>query len=192
MSNINGCLIISNEAAVSRPADAGAVNAYDVDFEKPNFFVNNHWLTPVKSCYSLQLSNPVSLESGDKLRIKIKVPKQILGQKYGYELEGLESHAMTASLRLKSSDGVRDVDSTDDELVITKEAFCGWFIITLTYHASTDVCNLCNIGYSLCFQPLKLKTLYGVCDGDDNEIVKFDSETCVEICNPATNPSQMT
>lgn len=190
-------LIISNEASLSLPP-SGETNSYDVDFEKLKFFVNNHFLTPVKTCYSVELSNPVSLEKGnainptnegetphDQLKIKIKIPRQILGNKFGYELEGLDTHPMSASLRLKSSDGCRDVSTSNDELEITKEAYCGWFIVTLTYYASEDVCNLCGIAYSLCFDPLKLKTLYGVCDGDDKEVVNFNSETCVEICNPA-------
>ena len=186
MSETQGCLIVSNESAISMPQKPSTTNAYDVDFDQIKFFVNNHWLTPVKSCYKAELPNPVSLEDGDSLKIKIKIPVQVLGQKFGYELEGFDqliaNNNLSISLRLKSSDGCRNISVASNNITVT--AYCGWFILSICHTVEgvdNVICNLCEIAYSVCFDPLKLKTLYGVCDGDDTETVKFDSETCLEI-----------
>jgi len=186
MSETQGCLIVSNESAISMPQKPATTNAYDVDFDQIKFFVNNHWLTPVKSCYKAELPNPVSLEDGDSLKIKIKIPVQVLGQKYGYELEGFDElknkNNLSISLRLKSSDGCRDISVASGDIEIT--AYCGWFILSIRHivsGAENVICNLCEIAYSICFDPLKLKTLYGVCDGDDTEQIALVSEYCLEL-----------
>lgn len=177
-----GTLMISNQASINRPANAGGVNSYDVEFKNPNFFVNNHFLTPVQTCYGVELSTPVTLEAGDKLRIKIKVPKQILGERYGYDLEGIDAHAMTASLRLKSTDGIVDLGSPDVSVSVT--SLCGWYVISIERVVGDDgLCNLCEITYGLCFEQFQLKTLYDVGEGNDTETVKFNSDTHLEIEN---------
>ena len=51
------------------------VIAYDIDFEKPCFFVNNHFISPILRCYSATLPNPVSLEKCDEIKVNIKIPK---------------------------------------------------------------------------------------------------------------------
>ena len=170
-------IIISNDSAITAPIVNGT-HAYEADFDRPKFFVNNHYLTPVKQCYNYNLPNPVSLNTNHTLTIKVKIPKQILGNKYGYELENFNNVSnLMVSLRLKSSDGCRDIDNVTTNI----NEFCGWYILELEYIPQNDICNLCNISYSLCFDPLKLKTLYAICNQDKQENINFDSSTCLEI-----------
>ena len=193
LNECSGCLIINNDENIALPP-VGKTNAYDVDLEKPCFFVNNHYISPVQKCYSVKLANPVSLEYCDKLRINIKIPKHIFGEQYGYSLEDvaktLENNSkFCATLRLKSSDGCFDINRVGDEQ-LEIEDFCGWINITIHYQVGEvdsnrqEICNLCEIAYSLCFEPIKLKTLYGSCNGGD-EVAEFKSETCLEIENVA-------
>lgn len=196
LNECSGCLIINNDENISLPA-VGDIAAYDVELDKPCFFVNKHYISPVEKCYNVKLPNPVSLEYCDKIRIKIKIPKNIFGQQHGYSLEDLAKELnatnsdFRASLRFKSSDGCwninREVDSEQLEIV----DYCGWINITIHYEIGAtvnnetreEICNLCEIGYSLCFSPVKLKTLYGACHSGVNEIAEFSSETCLEIEN---------
>lgn len=196
LNECSGCLIINNDENIALPP-VGKTNAYDVDLEKPCFFVNNHYISPVQKCYSVKLANPVSLEYCDKLRINIKIPKHIFGEQYGYSLEDvaktLENNPdFCATLRLKSSDGCFDINRVGNvSTQLEIEDFCGWINITIHYQVGEvdsnrqEICNLCEIAYSLCFEPIKLKTLYGACSGGTDEVAEFRSETCLEIENVA-------
>lgn len=195
LNECNGCVVINNNQNISLPG-IGHTNSYEINFEKPCFFINNHFLSPVLRCYNVILPNPVSLEYCDKLRIKIKIPKQIFGEKYGYSLDCIGTELIkndfSAGLQLKSSDGCIDTTrciNNDNELEI--EDFCGWINITIHYQVGNDqdnpkrerICNLCEISYSLCFSPIKMKALYGVCYEQVEEVVHFLSETCLELEN---------
>jgi len=191
LNDCNGCLIINNDQNIALPAE-GKTNAYDINFEKPCFFINNHYITPLLKCYSVVLPNPVTLEENDELKINIKIPKNIFGKKYGYSLEGFvsELNDMTvsdfkASLRLKSSDGCKDINSNDEGADLTATDYCGWLILSLSYQLQADekICNLCSISYSLCFNPIKVKALYGQCEDHDEENVEFPMETCLLLTN---------
>lgn len=195
LNECSGCLIINNDENVALPP-VGKTNAYDINLDKPCFFVNNHYLSPVQKCYSVKLTNSVSLEYCDKLRINIKIPKNIFGEQYGYSLEDVakildNNDEFCATLRLKSSDGCIDINRLgNDPTQLEIEDFCGWINITIHYQVGEvdsnrqEICNLCEIAYSLCFEPIKLKTLYGSCNGGD-EVAEFRSETCLEIENVA-------
>lgn len=196
LNECSGCLIINNDENIMLPS-VGKVNAYEVDLDKPCFFVNNHNISPVQKCYSVKLSNPVSLEYCDKIRINIKIPKNIFGEQYGYSLEGLTAELQNnsnfmATLRLKSDDGCIDINRVANETdQLDIEDYCGWINITIHYQVGEvdstrqEICNLCEIAYSLCFEPFKLKTLYGGCHGGSDEVAEFKSETCLEIENVA-------
>lgn len=195
LNECSGCLIINNDENIALPP-VGKINAYDVDLDKPCFFVNHHYISPVKKCYSVKLTNSVTLEYCDKLRINIKIPKHIFGEKYGYSLEDVvktlnNNSEFCATLRLKSSDGCFDINRVGNVATqLEIEDFCGWINITIHYQVGEvdsnrqEICNLCEIEYSLCFEPIKLKTLYGSCNGGD-EVAEFRSETCLEIENVA-------
>jgi hypothetical protein len=196
LNECSGCLIINNDENIALPP-VGKTNAYDVDLEKPCFFVNNHYISPVQKCYSVKLANPVNLEYCDKLRINIKIPKHIFGEQYGYSLEDVSktlanNENFLATLRLKTSDGCIDINRVASETnQLDIEDYCGWINITIHYQVGEvdpsreEICNLCEIAYSLCFEPIKLKTLYGACSGGADEVAEFKSETCLEIENVA-------
>jgi len=193
LNECSGCLIISNDENISLPSN-GKINAYDINFDKPCFFVNNHYMTPLKKSYSVVLPNPISLDYKDKFRINIKLPKNIFSEKYGYSLDSLakelkNNENFTASLRIKSSDKCININrcaSNSDELEI--EDYCGWINIIIHYQVGkivdqNEICNLCEISYCLCFDAIKLRSLYGSCHGGSNEVAEFKSETCLEIEN---------
>ena len=80
--NLNDCkgtLIIDNDQNISLPG-VNKTNSYDINLEKPCFFINNHFLSPLLRCYSVTLPNPVSLEFCDEIKISIKIPKNIFGK----------------------------------------------------------------------------------------------------------------
>jgi hypothetical protein len=138
------------------------------------------------------------------LRINIKIPKNIFGEKYGYSLEGLQKELQNdqgenfrAGLRLKSSDGCLDIKRCVGNGLEIND-YCGWIIISIYYKVglNTDgtdgedndgnpeeICNLCEISYSICFDPVKVKALYGQCDDHVEENVEFPMETCLELTN---------
>ena len=116
--------------------------------------------------------------------IYIKIPKNIFGKKYGYSLEGFVDELndsgvsdFKGSLRLKSSDGCKDINVDP-----TSEDYCGWLILSMSFTAAEKICNLCEISYSLCFDPVKIKLLYGQCENQDDENVEFPMETCLLLC----------
>ena len=175
-------LIISNASYVSRP-DAGETNSYDLEFDQLAFAINNHHLTPFKQCYSADLPNPVCLKTNDKVRIKIKIPKQIIGSHFAYDIDLPEDSDLQASLRLKSSEDVIDTDA----VTITTSDYCGWMVVSIQYTLAEDITNLCSMGYGLCFEPKKLKLLAGpACENQQAERVKFDIETYAEFENTET------
>lgn len=191
LNECNGCVIINNDQNIVLPS-AGRVNAYDINFEKPCFFINNHFIKPILKCYNVVLPNPVSLEidsPADKLRIRIKIPKQVFGEKYGYDLENIVSELKQdennfgAGLRLKSSDGCQNFTKCYG-VDLDIEDYCGWITITIHHEVDKDICNLCEIGFSLCFEPVKVTTLYGECKEHTVENIELNIETCLELENP--------
>lgn len=194
----NGCLIKTNDKYIYLPG-AGKTNAYNIDFEKPCFFVNNHYISPILKCCKATLPNPVNLGRLDEIKISIKIPKNIFGIKYGYSLDNFseelnkEEYNFKGSLRFKSSDRCIDIKRSKENGLSISD-YCGWIIITLSYIVgdNTDetqgsipmeICNLCEISYSIFFNPVKLKVLYGQCYVQDKENIEFTIETCLELTN---------
>ena len=173
----DGFLIVSNNSTISMPIP-GTTHSYNIDFEKPKFFVNNHFLSPLMKCYNVKLPNPISFKIGDKFRIKIKLPKHILGNTFGYELEDFDLVDLIISLRLKSANSCMDI-ILDEPLNAVD--YCGWLIVTIEYVAEYEIFNLCEIAYNICFDPFKLKVLYGIGDDEEQETIRFDTDICLEL-----------
>lgn len=187
LNNCNGRILINNDNNITLPP-VNKTNSYEINFEEPCFFINNHYVTPLLKCYNVVLPNSVSLETNDCLRLKIKIPKQIFGLKYGYNLDNFVSELQKPEskfcmgLNLKSSDNCLNLmKEYGDELKI--EDFCGWITITVEHKLIENLCNLCKISYSINFNPVKVKTLYGVCDKHDDEVVDFKTTICLELDN---------
>ena len=87
-------------------------------------------------------------------------------------------------MRLKSSDGYYNVVSGDNDeegyCNVNLTYHCGWLVFDIIYGVNQEkICNLCEISYSLCFDPVKIKLLYGQCENHDEENVEFHMETCL-------------
>lgn len=192
--NLNICnssFVINNDQYITMPA-AGQINSYDINFVKPCFFINNHYLTPLLKSYNVILQNPISLENNDKFIIKIKVPKNVIGKKYGYDLQNLydniDSLNLKVSMRLKSSDGYYNINSGNNNeqgfLNINLSDHCGWLVFNILYGVNQEkICNLCEISYSLSFDPINIKLLYGKYNNNNNEKnVEVPIDTCLLLC----------
>lgn len=189
----NGCIVINNDIIVTMPP-VGNTISYNLPFEKPCFFINNNLISPIKKNYDLSLLNPLTIEKYDIIKIKIKIPKQIFGIKYGYSLDYFASKIIynndfKAGLHIKSASGYYDIDRcicSCDELTI--DDYCGWININIIYKVlEEEICNIRNISYSLCFEPIKLESLYGICSYyNDKEEIDVLTETYLELTKTKT------
>lgn len=172
----NGFLKISNNSNVSMP-NVGGTNSYTLSSDLPCFFIKNHHLSPLEKSYSIKLPNPVSIEADNMISFNLKLPKQILSQDFTYEINNfpLNVKNLSASLQFKSSNScystklIYDNNSSDIEV----NDYCGWITIKFNY-TTVELCNLCEINYSICFDNFKLKTLKGGNKSRAIEIVPLD------------------
>ena len=172
----NGFLKISNNSNVSMP-NVGGTNSYTLSSDLPCFFIKNHYLYPLEKSYSIKLPNPVSIEADNMISFNLKLPKQILSQDFIYEINNfpLNVKNLSASLQFKSSNSsystklIYDNNSSDIEV----NDYCGWITIKFNY-TTVELCNLCEINYSICFDDFKLKTLKGGNKSRAIEIVPLD------------------
>lgn len=172
----NGFLKISNNSNVSMP-NVGGTNSYTLSSDLPCFFIKNHHLSPLEKSYSIKLPNPVSIEADNMISFNLKLPKQILSQDFTYEINNFPINVknLYASLQFKSSNTcystklIYDNNSSDIEV----NDYCGWITIKFNY-TTVELCNLCEINYSICFDDFKLKTLKGGNKSRAIEIVPLD------------------
>jgi len=102
------------------------------------------------------------MEKDNIIIIKIKISKFIYSINYSFELENIIKK-MIGSINIKASNGnFNFLLSTDENTIIIKE-YCGWMNIDLKYFINTDICNIYNISYSLCFDPFKVKVIKSNC-----------------------------
>ena len=188
-----GCFVINNDIIVTMP-QINDTATYNLPFEKPCFFVNNNLISPLVKNYDLTLKTPLTLEKYDILKIKIKIPKQIFGIKYGYSLDDFVSNIICnndfkADIHIKSSSGHFNIQRyicNDNELTI--DDYCGCVIISINYQVlEEEIYNIYNLSYSLCFKPVRLNSLYGFCHPDNDEEVDFETETCLELTKTEIN-----
>jgi hypothetical protein len=171
-----GFLKISNNSNISMPTE-GKTNSYTLNSELPCFFIKNHHLYPLEKSYSIKLPNPVSIEADNMISFNLKLPKQILSQDFTYEINNFSLNVknLSASLQFKSSNScnstklVYDNNSSDIEV----NDYCGWITIKFNY-TTIELCNLCEINYSICFDDFKLKTLKGGNKSRAIEIIPLD------------------
>lgn len=148
-----------------------------MNVETPCFFVINNYLKPIEKSYEINLSNPVSFGINDLFSIKLKIPKQIFGSDNWIELINLDKELenLRGGFQFKSSDGCLNVNN---DVNIDIQDICGWFVINISYRFQKEICNLCNISYSICFDPIKVKTLKGSCHNkrilENADIVQYD------------------
>ena len=156
---MSGQVKISNSRIISLPG-VGKINSYELKADTPCFFIKNHYLYPLEKSYSMKLTNPVSVNQGNELSLKLKIPKQIFSENYIYELKDFDKKVknLSGGIQIKSSDGCIN---SKLENGIEVQDHCGWIVIKLTY-TTPEICNICEINYSICFNHFKLKTIRGV------------------------------
>lgn len=194
MTNIKeGSFVVNNDIIVKMPT-VNETASYNLPFEKPCFFVNNNFISPIIKDYDITLKNPLSLEKYDILKIKIKIPKQIFGIKYGYSLDNFVSNIicnndLNADIHIKTSCGYYNINRqicNSNEININD--FCGSVIIGINYQVlEEEIYNIYNISYSLCFKPVRLNSLYGICTYNNEEEIEFETETFLELTKTEIN-----
>jgi hypothetical protein len=137
---------ISNNRIISVPS-VGKVNSYELKSEIPCFFIKNHYLYPLEKSYNMNLPNPITVNEGNELSLKLKIPKQIFSDNYIFELKDFDKvKNLSGGIQIISSDGCIN-SRLYNENEIEVQDICGWIIIKLTY-TTPNICNICDINYS--------------------------------------------
>lgn len=161
----------------------GKTNSYTVNTENQCFMINNNYIEPLNKLYNIEISNPFTLEIGDIVELHIKVPTHILGDNIGYNLNNivneLKNNNLVVSLKIKASNKCLSINLSDITNVEINN-YCGWFVFAVTYQASEELCNVCDISYNICFDKIKIQQLY--CKNKNiKENVKINSSMCMNL-----------
>ena len=160
----NGIIKINNDNNIIMPSP-GKINSYSIPIESPSFFIKNHYLIPLEKNYKINLPNPITIPKNNAIHIDIKIPKQLFTSQTNYEIINFDKvvNNLYSSLNFKASNLdlstniIYEPDNIFNQLIVYE--YCGWYIIKLVYNNNDDLCNLCNINYSLCFDSFKLKVI---------------------------------
>jgi len=140
----------------------GKINNYFLDIEKICFIIKNNYLYSIEKKYDIKIDNPFSIEKDNIIIIKIKIPKFFYSLDYSFELNNF-IEKMIGSINIKASNtNFNFLLSTDENTIIVKE-YCGWINIDLKYIINTNIYDIYDISYSLCFEPFKVKVIKSNC-----------------------------
>ena len=179
---------------IVRPPVPGDTLVYDLNFDKPYFSIINGYMTAVPACYEYKLCNSLSLLLGDTLKLSVSVPKQVLGCRDGYEIpEGTPIFTnLSGSLKIEAANHCDTLALPNGGNTILAVNNCGWITFELSVVLPYDYNDVCSICYSICFQGLRLTSLYGKCKKmkcrcknkkcrKSYEHIKMESKTCLQI-----------
>lgn len=179
---MNSNLIIKNSNVMTMPS-IGQTNSYTVNAENQCFMINNNYIEPLNKLYNIEISNPFTLEIGDIIELHIKVPIHILGNTIGYNLNNivdeLKNNNLVIGLKIKASNKCVSINLSDITNVEVNN-YCGWFVFVVTFQASEELCNICNISYNICFDKIKIQQLYNK-NKNTKENVKINSSMCMNL-----------
>ena len=179
---MNSNLIIKNNNVMTMPS-IGQTNSYTVNAENQCFMINNNYIEPLNKLYNIEISNPFTLEIGDIIELHIKVPTHILGNTIGYNLNNivdeLKNNNLVVGLKIKASNKCLSINLSDITNVKVNNYY-GWFVFVVTYQASQELCNICNISYNICFDKIKIQQLYNK-NKNTKENVKINSSMCMNL-----------
>lgn len=140
----------------------GNINNFTINNNKLCFIVRNNFIYPIEKNYNIKIENSFSLNKNNVIIIKLKIPKFFYSLDYSFELDNFIQNMM-AGLNIKSSNGnFNFLLSTNDKTIVIND-YCGWMNIDLKYFINTDICNIYNISYSICFDPFKVKVIKNNC-----------------------------
>ncbi len=212
VSNDDSCSSYSNDSSCSdaeaflfreiiRPPVPGDGASYKVCMDKPNFNIVNNYFSPISGHYTFHLPNSVSLFAGDAVNIKLRIPRQMLKCKYGFEIP-MDSGATTYFNNLMGVFKLNAANEIDTKvLTVINNNGCyisvnnqspGWIEFLLTYMTQNndEYIDICSIAYSISFDSIKLKSLYGSCCKEKkckhkcrkpNDVIKLEADTVFEI-----------
>ena len=161
----------------------GKTNSYTVNAEHQCFMIINNYIEPLNKLYNIEISNPFTLEIGDIIELHIKVPIHILGDNIGYNLNNivdeLKNNNLVVSLKIKASNNCISLNLSDISNVKVND-HCGWFFFSITYQASQELNNICDISYNICFDKIQIKQLYSK-NKNVKENIKINSSMCMNL-----------
>ena len=179
--------------------------SYKVCMDKQNFKIANGFFSPVPGIYTFDLPNSISLIQGTNsgFVIKIRIPRQMLTCKYGYEIpmdgtNTIQFKNPAAGLKITSSSGIVTFNANtpfvgfqiNNSLPSIVEFFLGFAIEDLP-----SLIDICSISYNVSFDSVKLKSIYTSCKEHKNkhkcrhadEKFKLKTETIFETFTSFAN-----
>ncbi len=170
--------------------------AYKVCMDKPNFNIINQYFSSILEARTINLPNAITLTSNHRFEIIIRIKRQILSCKQGFEIpidiisddnrvRYFENGR--AMVKLNSSSGIYSLNP----ILIVNNRFPGYveFIIRIR-NLEMDAIDLCSIDYSFIFDTFKLNTLYTGCCKEHkrkhkcrrpDSVIKLETETAIVI-----------
>ena len=144
---------------------SGKTNSYNINDSIPSFFIKNHYLTTIEKNYKIELPNPITIPINNTISFDIKISKQLFTTKAHYDINNFDKNIenLCFNLQLKSLNSnistrlIYEPNNIFSKIIIKE--YCGWIIIKFIYNNNIEICNLCEINYSLSFSPFKLNIL---------------------------------
>lgn len=159
----------------------GNINNFTINNNKLCFIVRNNFIYPIEKNYNVKIENSFSLNKNNVIIIKLKIPKFFYSLDYSFELDNFIQNMM-AGLNIKSSNGnFNFLLSTNDKTIVIND-YCGWMNIDLKYFINTNIYDICDISYSLCFDPFKVKVIKSNCSRNITTI-PLDIENNLTLVN---------
>ena len=149
---------------------SGKTNSYNINNSIPSFFIKNHYLTTIEKNYKINLPNPITIPINNTISFDIKISKQLFTTKAHYDINNFDKNIenLCFNLQLKSLNSnistrlIYEPNNIFSKIIIKE--YCGWIIIKFIYNNNIEICDLCEINYSLSFSPFKLNILKFISD----------------------------
>ena len=166
---------------ISMPTD-GKINNFNVNSSNISFFIKKNYIYPINKIYKINLQNIFSIKQNNVISIKIKLPKYVSNQDYSFIIKDFPEE-ITGGINIKSSNGdfSKKLSKLDNTIKIND--YCGWTVIELLYLTELDICNICDISYSLCFEPFKLHVIKSICSRSFTTIPLDNIEVNLNLIN---------
>lgn len=173
---------------------------YKVHMEKPNFTIKNGYFSSILETRTLNLPNPITLTSDNEIGIIIRIPRQILRCKYGFEIPVNDQSVRPPITYFNNATGALKYNSSNKIItipagVIVNNDSPGYVEFGISKSGNDpgeNYFDLCSIDYSIIFDAFKLKTLYSGCCKErkckhkcrrPDDVIKLETETIFSIIN---------
>ena len=177
--------------------------------DKPNFNIVDKYFSAIPGIYDFDLPNSISITENQLLTIVIRIPRQILKCKYGFEIPITSSQRAraipnrvgpfsneVAAIKIKSSNGIDTftsnfLEESSLDFQVNNSA-PGYVEFRLRFDPESNYIDICSLSYSISFDTFKLNTLYSGCCTDHkrkhkcrhpDDRIKLDVETFLVLAN---------